>query len=155
MWPNSITSRGHTRLYAALWWISPRMENPWHLWTACSKVSLCSSCTFFLVIFHQYSFCCSMYLLTLIPLLGTFEKSLALSFLQTPISWLQRASSCLLSFVQAEQAQLSPVQPLLVCQVLSCPWPHCWLLTGLPACLSCTLGSPNQTHNSRYFPQAE
>lgn len=62
----------------------------------------------FFVIFHQYSFCCSMYLLTLILLLGTFEKSLALSFLQTPISWLQRASSCLLSFVQAEQAQFSP-----------------------------------------------
>lgn len=151
MWPNSITWRGHTRLCAALWWISPRMENPWHLWTACSNVSLCSSCTFF----------CNISSVFLLLQHVSVDSHPSAGNLWEESGSIFSADSHLMA---AESKQLpselcpgwtSPVQPLLVCQVFSCPWPHCWLLTGLPACLSCTLGSPNQTHNSRYFPQAE
>lgn len=61
-----------------------------------------------LLIFHQNSFCCSMCLLSLTLLLWTFQKSLALSSVQSPTSWLQRAIKCLLSSLQAEQDQVSP-----------------------------------------------
>lgn len=94
----------------------------------------------FLLIFHQNSFSCSMCLLSLTLLLWTFQKSLALSSVQSPISVALESNQV--------PSELSPGwarrgQPLLIHQVLSCPWPHCWLFTGLPACLSYTLGSPN------------
>lgn len=105
---------------------------------------------FFLLIFHQNSFCCSMCPLCLILSVNLWEGSVSIF----RISHLMAVES---KQVPSElyPGWASPVQPLLIYQLLSCPWPHCWFFTGLPACLSYSLGSPNQTHNSRCCPQVD
>lgn len=149
MWPNS---ESHQATQGPMQFCDEYLQG-WRILAifvsiACSNVSLSLSCTFFLLIFHQNSFCCSMYLLFLMLLLWTFEKILALS--SSPISHLMTVES---NQVPSELCPGWPsaAKPLLIYQVLS----HSWLFTGLPACLSYTLGTQTRQVTPDATPQAD